>query len=118
MGYLVKGPSYGYQLHRRTEQDFAGIWRMSQSQCYNILNRLEAQGDISGETVEQPHGPDKRLYHLTESGSGRFNEWLDSPTPASARAIRVEFLARLFFATHLDPKKPLRSSKGFPFSCV
>ena len=107
MGYLVEGPGYGYQLHRRAEQDFSGIWRMSQSQCYNILNRLQAQGDISGETVQQPHGPDKHLYHLTAPGKGRFDEWLDTPTPASARAIRVEFLARLFFAHGLDPEKPV-----------
>ena len=105
MGYLVEGPNYGYQLHRRTERDFSGIWRMSQSQCYNILNRLEAQGDISGETVQQLQGPDKRLYQLTPSGRNRFNKWLSSTTPASARAIRVEFLARLFFAHHLEPEK-------------
>ena len=107
MGYLSEEPSYGYQLHQQAERDFSGIWRMSQSQCYNILNRLEAQRDISGNMITQESGREKRLFQLTAPGRKRFNAWLDSPTPASARAIRVEFLARLFFALRNQAQNPM-----------
>lgn len=98
LGLLAQGPSYGYELHLRLKTEFQNIWALSQSQCYTILKRLEAQGAIEGELVQQEHAPSRRLLRLTPTGRQRFREWLTSPTPGSIRAIRVSFLTRLFFA--------------------
>jgi PadR family transcriptional regulator AphA len=98
LGFLSLGPSHGYDLHRRLEEELLGIWSLSQSQCYSILKRLEAQKDIRGDIRQQQAAPPKRLLVLTQSGRKRYEQWLREPTPASVRAIRIEFITRLYFA--------------------
>jgi len=43
---------------------------------------------------------------LTEAGRARFEAWLAAPTPCSNRALRVEFLTRLFFAGCISATLP------------
>ena len=43
LGLHSEGPSYGYELHLRLKTEFQNIWTLSQSQCYNILKKLETQ---------------------------------------------------------------------------
>jgi len=102
LGFLSQAPSHGYELHRRLEEELQGIWSLSQSQCYNILKRLEAQGDVRGEIQQQKAAPAKRLLVLTPAGRKRFERWHCEPTPGSVRAIRIEFLTRLYFARTQD----------------
>ncbi len=98
LGLLAERPSYGYELHLRLKTEFQNIWALSQSQCYTILKRLEAQGALEGKLVQQERAPSRRSLRLTPAGRQRFRKWLTSPTPGSIRAIRVSFLTRLFFA--------------------
>jgi DNA-binding PadR family transcriptional regulator len=104
LGFLYKLPSHGYELHRRLLDEFGNIWHASQSQTYNILNRLEAQGYISSTFVEQEKLPPRQLLQLTESGSNRFETWLKNPTKSSVHAIRVEFITRLYFVQLYYPE--------------
>jgi DNA-binding PadR family transcriptional regulator len=105
LGLLAQGPAHGYDLHQRLMANLGQVWHCSLSQIYNILKRLESQGAIVGEVQEQPKLPARRLFHLTDAGRGRFETWLYSPTPASVRAIRVEFTTRLYFIHTLNPAK-------------
>ncbi len=75
---------------------------------YNLLKRLERQGDIVAVVQEQPHLPERHVFHLTEQGRRRFEQWLDTPTGCSVRAIRVEFLTRLYFARLQDPARAIQ----------
>ena len=102
LGFLSQAPSHGYELHQRLEEELQGIWSLSQSQVYNILKRLEAQGDVRGEVQQQKAAPAKRLLVLTPAGRKRFEHWLRESTPGSVRAIRIEFLTRLYFARTQD----------------
>lgn len=98
LGMLSKGPAHGYELHQRLTTELGQVWHLSQSQIYNILNRLEGKGYILGTVLEQEKLPAKRLFSLTKAGKDRFNDWLYSPSRSSVRAIRVEFTTRLYFA--------------------
>ena len=98
LGLLSQAPAHGYELHQRLEDELGQIWHLSQSQIYNILNRLEAKSYIQGTLQEQEGLPAKRLFRLTRSGLQRFETWLHSPSRASVRAIRVEFTTRLYFS--------------------
>jgi DNA-binding PadR family transcriptional regulator len=97
LGFLYKLPSHGYELHRRLLAEFKSIWHASQSQTYNILNRLETQGYISSRNVQQEKLPPRQLLNITASGITRFEDWLKNPTKSSVHAIRVEFVTRLYF---------------------
>ncbi len=97
LGLLAQQSDHGYELHQRLVNALGHIWHISQSQVYNILKRLEAKGDIIGEIQPQEKLPDRRFYSLTPTGRARFEAWLETPTRPSVRAIRVEFLTRLYF---------------------
>jgi DNA-binding PadR family transcriptional regulator len=99
LGFLAEQPSHGYDLHQRLVNELGHVWHVSQSQVYNILKRLELGEDISGTVQEQNKLPSRLLYRLTPSGQARFQAWLETPTGCSVRAIRVEFLTRLYFSS-------------------
>lgn len=104
LGLLSQGAAHGYELHQRLDTDLSQVWHLSQSQVYNILNRLEAKGFISGILQEQEKLPSKRLFRLTEAGQRRFKGWLLEPSRSSLHVIRVEFTTRLYFAYSIDPQ--------------
>jgi DNA-binding PadR family transcriptional regulator len=98
LGLLAQSPAHGYELYQRLSTDLDQVWHLSMSQAYNILNRLEAQGYISGVVQEQDKLPARRLFHLTPAGQKRYDDWLTAPSGSSVRSIRLEFLTRLYFA--------------------
>jgi DNA-binding PadR family transcriptional regulator len=100
LGLLALQPAHGYDLHQRLSTDLGQVWHIRQNQVYNLLKRLEARGDIHGTLQAQDKRPSRRFYQLTPTGRGRFDAWLATPTGSSARAIRVEFVTRLYFARH------------------
>ncbi|MCK4899741.1 MAG: helix-turn-helix transcriptional regulator [Anaerolineales bacterium] len=108
LGFLSQGPAHGYELHQKLTTELGQVWHLSQSQIYSILNRLERKGYIQGTLQEQDKLPAKRLFVLTKSGKRRFKEWLSAPSRSSARAIRVEFITRLYFAYDQEPRKALQ----------
>jgi len=97
LGFLVSGPSHGYDLHQRFTTELGHVWHLSQSQAYAILKRLEQRDDISAQVIEQEKLPARQLLRLTESGRRRFLEWLELGIGRNARSIRLEFLTRLYF---------------------
>ncbi len=98
LGFLLAGPSHGYDLHQRFEAELGQVWHLSQSQAYTILKRLETRGDITTQVIEQEKLPARQLLHITAAGRRRFFEWLESGVGKNSRSIRLEFLTRLYFA--------------------
>ena len=102
LGLLTQQPAHGYELYQRLLADLGQVWHISLSQIYNILNRLESKGLIAGDVQRQDRLPARRCFQLTDAGRERFDAWLVAPTGSSVRAIRVEFITRLYFAQALD----------------
>ena len=108
LGFLAWQPAHGYDLHQRLLAELGQVWHISQSQLYNLLKRLEAQGDILAALQEQTRLPDSRVFNLTEQGRTRFEKWMETPTGCSVRAILVEFITRLYFARLQSPESAAR----------
>jgi DNA-binding PadR family transcriptional regulator len=104
LGLLRLEPGHGYQVHQRLERDLGSLWTVRQNQAYNILNRLEAAGMVRATRGSGKGAHAQRRLTLTPAGRRRFDTWLRTPTGLSARALRVDFLTRLYFAQRLDPK--------------
>lgn len=102
LGLLTQQSAHGYELYQRLLADLGQVWHISLSQIYNILNRLESKGLIAGDVQRQDRLPARRRFQLTDAGRERFDAWLIAPTGSSVRAIRVEFITRLYFAQALD----------------
>lgn len=109
LGFLEQSPAHGYELHQKLLENLGEIWHTSLSQTYNILTRLEEQGFIQGTTQEQEKRPAKRRFRLTAAGKRRFEAWMSSISACSVRAIRVEFMTRLYFLYTRNPADALEA---------
>jgi len=109
LGFLDQSPAHGYELHQKLLDHLGEIWHVSLSQTYNILTRLEEQGFIQGTIQEQDNRPAKRRFRLTVTGRRRFETWISSISVCSVRAIRVEFMTRLYFLHARNPTDALES---------
>ena len=105
LGLLYKDAGHGYDLHRKVNADLGQVWHLSQSQAYAILKRLEVRGDIWVKEIPQKKLPSRQLFHITPQGRKNFMAWLDTHSGGSTRAIRMEFITRLYFLNMYFPKK-------------
>ena len=103
LGFLYEQPKHGYNLHQQLITELGHVWHVSQSQTYAILKRLETQGYISSTTLKQVKLPARQILEITAEGRRRFEDWLHTPSGSSVRAIRLEFISRLYFANKLFP---------------
>jgi DNA-binding PadR family transcriptional regulator len=103
LGFLMAGPSHGYDLHQRFVTELGNVWHLSQSQAYAILKRLEHHGDISARVIEQDKLPDRQRLRISPAGKRRFMDWLEHGCGSNARSIRLEFLTRLYFSNLYTP---------------
>jgi PadR family transcriptional regulator AphA len=105
LGLLALHARHGYELldcFRDTSQ-LGEVWRLSTSQVYAVLKRLESQGLTEGHEVLVTDAPTRTEYRLTSAGEDRFEAWLNEPFPsASVNRVRVEFLSRLYIARMLN----------------
>lgn len=100
LGALMAGPRHGYEILQFIGDSLDTTWRVSTSQLYVLLRRLEEQGYLASSFTLQESRPSKRVFSITEKGRQEFLEWVRSPT-RHVRDLRMEFLAKIFFVKHL-----------------
>lgn len=105
LGLLAAQAQHGYQLlDTFTDPAKLGnVWKLSTSQLYAVLKRLERFGLIAGSERASDSAPTRVEYHLTHAGWTALQAWLYEAHPSpSIRRIRVEFLSRLYVAQLLE----------------
>lgn len=112
LGLLAEGPAHGYELRRRFAASLEGLWRISESQFYATLKRLEARGLIALAEPEPGEGAARRLVSMTEEGRRALRDWIEEPTASSPKLLHLEFLTRLEFARRLEPGLAPRLVRG------
>src|SRR5262249_48869253 len=100
LGFLRQRSMYPYEIYQTLSQahDLGRVWHLKQSQVYALLSRLEEAGFISTTTEMQNSRPPRKVMTLTPSGLKAFDAWLLAPV-AHGRDFRLEFLAKLYFAS-------------------
>ena len=101
LGALISGPKHGYEILQLLDNALNGAWRVSTSQLYTLLRRLEKQGLLRSSKRIQDTRPTKRIFALTPAARDLFFEWLNKPVE-HVRDLRIEFLAKLFFFDRLS----------------
>lgn len=100
LGLVREQSMHPYEMHQRLLQREAlgFLWQLKQSHLYALLARLEADGYLV-HTLES-HGarPPRKLLRITPEGRAIFARWLREPV-AHGRDFRLEFLAKLYFAS-------------------
>lgn len=101
LGALADGPKHGYEILQFLERHFGPAWYVGNSQLYTVLKRLERKGLVCSEVRSQENRPAKRVFSLTAGGRSAFQGWLGKPVQ-HIRDMRIEFIAKLFFARHME----------------
>lgn len=104
LGFLYERPTHGYEIYQRLSdpQGLWQVWRMKQSQLYALLTKLEDEGYLATTLQPQEARPPRKVYSLTASGRLAFEDWLLLPV-THGRQMRLEFLAKLYFAYRQGP---------------
>jgi DNA-binding PadR family transcriptional regulator len=101
LGLLAAKPRHGYELKSLFEDLFGGTWPLNPGQVYMTLQKLEEEGLVTSEVVEQQLLPDRRMYSITESGRGELKRWTTEPSDGPIR-IREEMVAKVLTAIVTD----------------
>ena len=97
LALLAKEPAHGYELKLALEQIFGQAYPSPNiGQIYVTLKRLEQDGLVRSEDVEQTNRPNKRVYELTPAGRQAVRAWVEEPSEGPR--IRDEFFIKLILA--------------------
>jgi len=80
LGLLSAEPMSGYDLAKWMDRGLGNIWSAHASQIYPELARLVEDGSIE-EVPGEPGPRRRRVYGITEAGTGELHEWLAGPGP-------------------------------------
>jgi PadR family transcriptional regulator AphA len=118
LGFLRLRPMHAYEIHQTLlrAEALGLVWHLKQSLVYLMLDRLEEADYVS--VVLEPQGsrPPRKILHLTPSGQAAFARWLVAPV-AHGRDFRLEFLAKLYFASQDDPASAATLIAGQQQAC-
>lgn len=109
LGFVYERPVHGYEIYQQL-LDRTGlwqVWRLKQSQLYALLTKLEEAEYISATLQPQEARPPRKVYQLTAAGRAAFENWLTTPV-THGRQMRIEFLAKLYFARRQGAAATLR----------
>jgi PadR family transcriptional regulator, regulatory protein AphA len=104
LGILMSGPKHGYEMHSYFSSHMDQFWRLSMSQIYALLKRMEKKGVVTSKAELQNNKPAKKIFFITPTGKEGFLNWVYSPVN-HVRNLRIEFMAKLFFIKELKLKR-------------
>lgn len=100
LAVLVEQPCSGYDLRKRFEGSVGFFWKTSFQQIYRELTKLEDQGLLQAQVIQQENRPDKKIYSVTETGKQYLRDWIAYPSEVSS--LKDDLLVKLF-AGYLVP---------------
>jgi DNA-binding PadR family transcriptional regulator len=110
---------HAYEIHQTLLQteDLGLVWHVKQSQLYALITRLEEAGFVTSRTEAQDARPARKVLQLTPAGEAVFAEWVRTPV-AHGRDFRLEFLAKLYFASREGTRTLDALIEGQRHACV
>lgn len=114
LGLLAQRPRHGYELHTAFEAVVGGEhnWDVKPAQIYSTLSRLEKDGLVAEEAVEQDGGPEKRVFAITSAGRDLLAQWFNSGIERDHQ--RDEFFVKLMLSLatgEAPPRKVIQTQR-------
>ena len=100
LGVLTFGDHSGYEIKKHFEHAFNHFFSAGFGSIYPALASLTDDELVECHSVPQDKRPDKKVYHLTESGRAHLIDILKRTYPS--HKVRSEFFALLYFAELLS----------------
>jgi DNA-binding PadR family transcriptional regulator len=105
LGLLADTPASGYDLAQQMKQQVGYFWSAKHSQIYPELARLESEGLVTFDVIEQQDRPHKKLYHVSPAGLEALRAW--ATTPVEATSVRDELTLKAYCIWSSDPEKAI-----------
>ncbi len=97
LALLAKEPAHGYELKQALEHTFGSAYPSPNiGQIYVTLGRLEKDGLVRSQDVEQTSRPNKKVYELTPAGRDAVAAWVDEQSDGPR--LRDDFFVKLALA--------------------
>ena len=74
LGALADGPLHGYRITQVIKDRSGGLLKLGDNQIYPALHRLESEGLIDAEWLQQEGKPARKVYALTDCGRKRLEQ--------------------------------------------
>ncbi len=78
--FLLKGPSYGYEISKNIRAESDGKYLIKETTLYSAFTRLEKNGYIESFSQEAENGKRRTYYRITGAGTAYYlekcEEWL------------------------------------------
>jgi DNA-binding PadR family transcriptional regulator len=115
LGLLAQRPRHGYELHAAFEAVVGGAenWDVKPAQIYTTLARLEENGLVIENSVEQDGGPEKRIYAITNAGRAVLRDWYQEAVAREHQ--RDEFFVKLMLCLvtgATDPQQLIQTQRA------
>jgi PadR family transcriptional regulator, regulatory protein AphA len=111
LGFLNIRPFSGYDLYKLFNGSVNNYWSATHTQIYKALSELARDKMVEIELVHQETNPDKKVYHLKQSGKTELQNWLK--TPLELTPVRDKFLVQFSFSELLDDKVIIRNIESY-----
>jgi DNA-binding PadR family transcriptional regulator len=106
LGILMKSNKSGYDIKRMFESLFSYFYNASYGTIYPTLGRMEKEGLITKESIQQEGKPNKNVYSITERGRELFRAYLDSDIQDNE--MKSDFMVRMYFGELAEPELVIR----------
>lgn len=113
LGFLYEEPMSGYDIKQMMENSVSYFFDASFGAIYPALRKMEKEGLVEKQVIQQDGKPNKNLFAITENGRKQFQHYLNSPI--NPTIMRSDVLIRIFFArftTKENVQKWLKEERG------
>jgi PadR family transcriptional regulator AphA len=111
LSLLARRTRSGYDLARSMRRPIGFFWHARHSQIYPELARLQNEGLVTFELVEQSDRPDKKMYSITAAGRAALQRWVSEP--AALASERNEMLLKTFSIWLAEPEQAIKLYRSY-----
>lgn len=103
LGFIYEEPMSGYDIKQMMENSVSYFFDASYGAIYPALRKMEKEGLVEKQVIQQEGKPNKNLFAITESGKEQFQQYLSSPI--NPTITRSDVLIRIFFGRFTTKEK-------------
>ncbi|WP_423801099.1 PadR family transcriptional regulator [Neobacillus sp. SAB-20_R2A] len=106
LGFLYEEPMSGYDIKQMMENSVSYFFDASFGAIYPALRKMEKEGLVEKQVIQQEGKPNKNLFAITDAGREQFQQYLNSPI--NPTVTRSDILIRIFFGRFTTKEKIIK----------
>ncbi len=102
LSLLAREPLSGYDIKLQMNNRLGPFWKAGSNQVYPEMAKMEAEGLIELQAVEQnTYRPARKVYEITEAGRDELRKW--TLEAGELEKVRDDFLLKVYNSWMVDP---------------